>query len=90
MDERLEGWICLRGHRLPRVEFLQGDYVGLEEDAYGVSNDLLIGVREIADALDFLTLLDSVEEHFGRITCRHGTTEQRVVSMQRNHVWLAI
>ncbi len=90
MDELLEGWICLRGHRLPRVEFLQGEYVGLEEDAYSVSNDLFIGVREIANALDFLTLLDSVEERLGRITSRHGTAEQRLVGIQRHHVWLAI
>ncbi len=90
VDERLEGRICLRGHRLPRVEFLQGEYVGLEEDAYGVSNDLFIGVREIANALDFSTLLDSVEEHFGRIAGRHGTAEQRVVGIQRHHVWLAM
>ncbi len=90
MDDRLEGWICLRGHCLPCVEFLQREYVGLEEDAYGISNDLFIGVREIANALDFLTLLDSLEEHFGRITCRHGTAEQRVISMQSNHVWFAI
>jgi hypothetical protein len=90
VDEHLEGRICLRGHRLPRVEFLQGEYVGLEEDAYSISNDLFIGVREIANALDFLTLLDSVEEHFGQIPGRHGTAEQRVVIIQSNHVWLAI
>jgi hypothetical protein len=90
VDERLEGRICLQGHHLPRVKFFEGEYAGLEEDAYGISNDLFIRVREIANALDFLTLLDSVEEHFGQIAGRHGTAEQRVIGIQCHHVWLAI
>ncbi len=55
-----------------------------------VCNDLLLRVWEVADALDFMALLDSVEEHLGQIAGCHWAVEECVVCVQHHHVRLAV
>jgi hypothetical protein len=76
MKEGLEGWVQLGGGRFPRVKILEGEDVGLEENADGICNDLVIRTWKFSDLLDFLTLLDAVEERIsgksvGFIGLRH-------------------
>ena len=44
MHERLEGRVCLLGSGFPGVEFLEGEYVRLDEDSHRFHNDLIIEV----------------------------------------------
>ena len=62
----------------------------MEEDAHHICNDLLLGVLEVANALDFLALLDSVEEHLGQIVGGHWAAEECVICVQHHHVRLAV
>jgi hypothetical protein len=62
----------------------------LEEDAHRVCDDLFLGVWEIANALDFLALLDSVYEHLGQIAGGQWAAEQCVICVQHHHVHLAV
>ncbi len=79
MEERLEGWVHLGGQRFPHVKFLKGGDVGLEEDADGIHDDLIIGIWKFSDALDFLALLFAVEEHFRQVVGGHWAPEQGVL-----------
>jgi hypothetical protein len=90
MKEGLEGWVRLGGRRFPRVKFLEGEDVGLEENADGVCKDLVIGIWKFSNALDFLTLLDAVEEHFRQIGGGHWALEQGAVIKQRHNIRLSI
>ena len=36
---------CLEGNGFPRIKFLEGGYVGLDEEPHRVCNDLIIKVR---------------------------------------------
>jgi hypothetical protein len=51
----------------------------LDEDANGVRDDLLIGIQKFPDTLGFLALLDTVEEHFGRVSRGNWAPEQGVI-----------
>jgi hypothetical protein len=86
----LEGWVHLGGWRFPPVKFLEGEDVGLEENADGVHNDLVIGIWKFSNFLDFLTLLDAVEEHFRLVGGGQWALEQGVVVKQCHHIWLSI
>jgi hypothetical protein len=61
MDERLEGWVCLDGCCIPRVEFLEGEDARLLQQAYRVVDNLRRGIGILCQDLDFLTLFDPVE-----------------------------
>jgi hypothetical protein len=80
VDECFEGWIHHGGHCFPRVKFLEGEDVSLDEDANGVCNDLLLRIQKFPNALDFLALLDTVEEHFEQVSGCHWAPEQGVIS----------
>ncbi len=90
MYEPLEGWIHLHGHCFPRVEFLEGENVRLDKNADGGRDYLVVGIRNLSNSLDLLTLLDSVEEHLGRAARGHHAPEQCVIVKQGHHVGLAI
>jgi hypothetical protein len=71
MKGGLEGCVHLGSQRFPLVKFLEGEDVGLEENADGVCNYLVIGIWKLSNASDFLTLLDVVEEYFGQVSGGH-------------------
>ncbi len=79
LEERLEGWVHLGGHGFPRVDFLEGEDVGPRKYADGVRDDLVIGIWELADALDLLALLKSIVEHLRRVAGGHLAAEQGVI-----------
>jgi hypothetical protein len=90
VDECLESQICLGGHYFPCVELLEGEDVQLDENVDGGRDCLVVGICDVSNALDFLTLLDLVEEHLGQVAWGHSAPEQCVVVEQRNHVRLAV
>jgi hypothetical protein len=90
MKEGLEGWVHLGGRCFPHVKFLEGENVGLEENVDGVCNDLVIGIWRFSNALDVLTLLDMVVEHFRQVGGGYWASEQGVVIKQRYHIRLSM
>jgi hypothetical protein len=53
MKEGLEGRVRLGGQRFPRVKFLEGEDVGLEENSDSVCNNLVIGIWKFSNELYF-------------------------------------
>ncbi len=91
VKECLEGWVCLAGHQLPCVKFIEQEHVGCDKNTDSGGNDLIIGIRDLPNLLDLLALLNAKEEHLRRVAGGHdGTAEQSVVIEQCHHVWLAI
>jgi hypothetical protein len=90
VEEGLEGRIHFDGHHLPRVKLLEREHVGLDEDADGSGNNLIVQIWELPDLLDLLALLDLVEEHLRRVAEGNGTSKQGVVVERHHHVWFAI
>jgi hypothetical protein len=86
MKEGLEGWVRLGGRRFPHVIFFEGEDVGLEGNADGVFNDLVIGIWKFSNALDFLTLLNAVEEHFRQVGGGYWASEQGVMLLLNNTI----
>jgi hypothetical protein len=62
----------------------------LGRNADGICNYMVIGIWKFSDALDFLTLLNVVEEHFRQVVGGHWASEQGVVIKQHHHIWLSI
>jgi hypothetical protein len=56
----------------------------------GVANDLFWRVGVLYNRLDFLTPLNSVEEHFWGFGGQEGALEQRIVVEQQHCVQLAV
>jgi hypothetical protein len=56
----------------------------------GSCNDLIVGIWDFLNMLEFLALLDMVEEHLRGVSWGHRTPEQCVIVEQRHNVWLAI
>jgi hypothetical protein len=90
MKESLEDWVRRVGRCFPCVKFLEGEDVGLEENANGIGNDLVILIWKFTNAVDFLTLLDAVEEHFRQVGGGRWAWELFVVIKQPHHIWLSI
>jgi hypothetical protein len=61
-----------------------------DRNADGNHNYLVVGIRNLSNSLDFLTLLNTVEKHLGRVARGHRAPEQCVVVKQRHHVGLAL
>ncbi len=60
----LSSQVQFDGHCFPCVEFLQWEYAQLHEEADSVVDYLFWSVGILGNCLYFLTLLNSVEEHF--------------------------
>jgi hypothetical protein len=90
VDERLEGRIFLGGHHFPHVELLEWDDIRLDQNLDGGCNDLIVGIQDFSDTLDFLAFLDTLEEYLGGVSWGHRAPEQCVVVEQHHHVWLDV
>ncbi len=78
------------GHCFPHVKFLEGGDVQLDKNANIGRNYLVVGIRNLPNSLDCLTLLDSVEEHLRQVAQGHHAPEHCVAVKQRHHVGIVI
>jgi hypothetical protein len=61
VEECLEDQVHLVDCQLPRVKFIEGKHVGSDENVDSSGNDLVVGIRDLPNALDLLALFNAVE-----------------------------